>query len=115
MSGVNLGGCCMCSGPGARNILMLHRRAPVAGHGWGCAQCGLPPDGAAAVLCDECLDLYAEKPDLLEFCCRGYPAIDGRIAIADLPPGDFDHDMSKHEQDERDRQIAESGAEADRG
>jgi hypothetical protein len=42
----DLGPCCGCRGKGgARNIVMLDRRAPIAGRGWGCAQCGLPADG----------------------------------------------------------------------
>jgi hypothetical protein len=92
----NLGPCCMCSGPDASNILMLERRAAVPGHGWGCFVCGLPCDGAVAVLCNDCLELYSEKPDLLGFCCRGYPATEGRCAIADLPEGAFRHDDAKH-------------------
>jgi hypothetical protein len=34
---------------------MLSLRAPVAGTGWGCAVCGLPMDGAIALLCEDCL------------------------------------------------------------
>jgi hypothetical protein len=86
----------MCSGPHAVNIIMLPRRAPIKGHGWGCMQCGLPADGASAVVCNACMELYEEKPDLLAYCCRGYPKTEGRIAIADLPEGEFDHDKAKH-------------------
>jgi hypothetical protein len=71
----------------------FERRPPEpAGHGWGCIVCGLPPDGAYAVLCDTCADRYAEDPAILTTACAGYP-VEGRVAIADLPPGPFDHDL----------------------
>ena len=92
-----LGPCCMCERPdGVRNIVILHRRNAVPGHGWGCFVCGLPPDGASAVLCDLCADIYQADNSLLTTACRGYPGSDGRIAIAELPPGSFDHDRAKH-------------------
>ncbi len=54
---VDLGRCCACHkvGSSVRNVLHLNRRAPVAGTGWGCGLCGLPRDGALAVLCDQCM------------------------------------------------------------
>jgi hypothetical protein len=91
-----LGPCCMCGGPDAINIITLDRRSAIPGHGWGCYVCGLPPDGASAVVCTPCLELYQEKQDLLQFCCRGYPATEGRIPIADLPEGKFAHDEARH-------------------
>lgn len=58
----DLGACCACGdcGPQVRNILALQRRAPTPGTGWGCFRCGLPPDGAIAVVCDACLAAKAE-------------------------------------------------------
>ena len=97
---LDLGPCCMCTGPGAINLVMLRRRAPVAGHGWGCVVCNLPADGATAVLCGDCMDIYQDNPDLLGFCCRGYPKTEGRIALGDLPEGVFDHDNAKHLEEE---------------
>jgi hypothetical protein len=53
----DLGPCCGCEVTtlGACNIVMLDKKAPVAGAGWGCLVCELPHDGAVAVLCDACL------------------------------------------------------------
>ncbi len=93
----DLGPCCICEKTqGVRNIIMLSRRGVVSGHGWGCAQCDLPADGALAVLCDECTAEFQVDESVLKTACRGYPATEGRIAIADLPPGEFDHDPAKH-------------------
>jgi hypothetical protein len=95
-----LGPCCMCEATeGVRNILMLSRRGVVKGHGWGCVECDLPTDGAIVVLCDACLAIYQADESALRFACRGYPASEGRVPIADLPPGVFDHDESKHKEE----------------
>ncbi len=89
-----LGSCCACGQvkPGMRTIVMLDRRAPVSGFGWGCAVCGLAPDGAVAVVCDGCYD--AQAP-LRAVCARG-PGEDLRVLLADLPDTRFQHDLTKH-------------------
>lgn len=93
----DLGPCCRCeTRAGVRNIVMLDRRCAVPGHGWGCVVCGLPPDGASAVLCDDCLAKWQDDESRLTIACRGYPGEDGRIAIAELPAGRFAHDMARH-------------------
>ena len=88
-----LGPCCVCgtTGETVRNIMMLNKRAPTPGYGWACFQCGLPPDGAIAVLCDGCLEANAK----ITHICDGYPAEGKRVPL-DLSAPDFDHDMSKH-------------------
>ena len=49
----DLGPCCCCGGTErVRDIVMLSRKAPVPGTGWGCVVCGLPNDGASYVCCD---------------------------------------------------------------
>jgi hypothetical protein len=90
---IDLGPCCACSktGPDVRNILMLQKKCPTPGKGWGCFQCGLPPDGAIAVLCDTCLETHAT----LRFACRGFPATDGRIPIGELT-GKHKHNLASH-------------------
>ena len=90
---MDLGACCACEATGAtvRNIIMLDKRAPVSGTGWGCVQCRLPFDGAVYVLCDECLDAKREPKDV----CRGYPGEGARVSIATVTEP-FEHDMSKH-------------------
>jgi hypothetical protein len=90
----DLGPCCHCqkTGPTVRNVVMLAQRAPVPGTGWGCFQCGLPLDGAVAVLCDECLE--ASLPML--FVCVGRPGEGKRMPIEGLTNEVFDHDLSRH-------------------
>ena len=100
MSEIDLGPCCVCeTTQGVRNLLMLEKRSPVAGQGWGCFTCGLASDGATAVLCDECL----RKP--LKFACRGHGK--GRIPI-DLLEGYHLHDLSKHVELHRDPEYLHS-------
>jgi len=69
-----------------RNVILLTKLAPISGRGWGCIVCGLPPNGAVAVVCDACLEANAP----LRFACRGRPGSDGRVPIEELA-GDFDH------------------------
>ncbi len=92
----NLGSCCACgkTGPDVRNVVLLRRRSPIPGHGWGCLTCGLPSDGASAVVCDACMD--ADGDVVLKKACRGYPATEGRVPIEELGDEVFDHDLSKH-------------------
>lgn len=93
MDNPDLGPCCVCEVEGAqvRNIIMLNKLSPIPGKGWGCFACGLPQNGAVAVVCDDCLDHGRE----LKFACRGYPGEDGRVPIEELV-GEFDHNVLKH-------------------
>jgi hypothetical protein len=101
----DLGPCCICerTGSSVKNILLLNKRSPILGHGWGCFQCGLLSDGATAVVCDRCLgpvDRHTGIPTTspaarLRFACRGFPRTDGRIPIDELI-GEFRHDRSRH-------------------
>lgn len=98
---LDLGSCCICGGTEAvNNIVLLDRRAPIAGHGWCCFVCNLPADGAYAVLCDRCLPDYRTGKTALLFVCRGHPAEDGRAAFKDLSAEPFEHDMAKHAADD---------------
>lgn len=93
-----LGTCCGCGrADGVRNIVMLDRRGPSPGKGWGCVVCGLPSDGAVAVFCDECCRDGTGEP---RFVCLGYPASGQRMPIADLPFQVFEHDEEKHRLDD---------------
>lgn len=81
--------CCSCGGAeGVRNVMMMNRRAPQPGKGWGCVVCHLPADGAVAVLCDDCVN--GEK--IIKFVCAGYATEDGRVPWDALAPDHFDHD-----------------------
>jgi hypothetical protein len=96
----DLGPCCICeTTQGVSAIVMLGRRCAVPGHGWGCFVCGLPPDGAYAVLCDPCVDTW-QGDGALRFACRGYPAQDGRIPISELSSEPFEHNEARHRADE---------------
>jgi hypothetical protein len=90
----DLGPCCACEkrGPDVRNIICLHKLAPVPGTGWGCFQCGLPMNGAIVVLCDDCLERN-QKP---RFVCDGRAGEGKRLPIGQLSADPFEHDMSKH-------------------
>ena len=96
----DFGACCVCeTTEGVRNMILLDKRAQVSGHGWGCFVCGLATDGANAVLCDPCLERFREDQSVLTMACRGYPASDGRVAIAELEP--FTHNEWLHREPQR--------------
>ena len=82
-----------------RNIVMLGKRNPYA-HGWGCFQCGLPAEGASAVVCDECIKRYGDNLEAsLRYFCKpdGHDYMSGRAPIAELQDQPiWKHDMSKH-------------------
>lgn len=90
---INMGQCCACNKPGrsVRNLVMIKKRAPVPGSGWGCLVCDLPNDGALAVVCDACLDGNVAPVYAIE----GYAEGKRRMLVADLD-GVFDHDRAKH-------------------
>lgn len=92
MADAGLGTCCACEGTAfVRNIVMLPWRSPTPGHGWACLVCGLPNDGAVAVVCDTCMDRNTRFP----VACRGYPASEGRIPMSELTEK-FEHDKDQH-------------------
>jgi hypothetical protein len=93
MDDLDLGACCACRtrGPTVRNIMMLPRLAPLKGSGWGCMVCGLPRDGAIAVVCDACME--AKQP-ILDVCV-GYAKRDERVSI-EAVEGLFQHDLAMH-------------------
>ncbi len=94
----NLGTCCGCGGfENVRNVIMLNKKQPAAGKGWGCFTCGLPCDGAVAVLCDLCLELAEQSDTAIKFACVGYPKDNERIAV-DLLAEPHEHDLSKHQE-----------------
>jgi len=92
----DLGSCCVCEvrGPQVRNVVMLNKRHPdpIPRFGcWGCFQCGLPCEGAVAVLCDDCV----RHQRTVRFACSGPAGLDRRIPIERLTEP-FLHDESKH-------------------
>ena len=97
---ISLGTCCVCgkNDETVRNIVALHRLAPIAGTGWGCAICGLGADGALAVLCDECIEGKENPIPKLRWVVSGWVNDGGRIAIEDAPTESFEHDEVQHTQ-----------------
>lgn len=93
-TGFNFHTCCACgeAGPSVRNILMVDRLAPTPGRGWGCLTCGLPLNGALAVVCDACLEIGAAP----QFVCTGYPTQPERTPLSELRPGLFGHVLRLH-------------------
>src|SRR5260370_14632278 len=92
----DLGPCCVCeTRVGVTNIMMLDRRAPVPGTGWGCVVCGLPADGAVAVLCDGCLELV-EAGAMPIFVCSGYAKDGVRVPVTELSGVPFVHNEAAH-------------------
>ena len=98
------GPCCRCgtTATAVDTIIMLPFQAPIAGHGWGCLQCGLPPDGAIAVVCDACAqfladaDWHAADLSLLESVCSGAVADGQRMRRAHFRAVRFAHDRLQH-------------------
>lgn len=92
--GEDYGPCCACSlvrRGVVRNVVTLNKPAPIPGTGWGCVICGLPMDGALAVLCDGCIRSNAAPM----FAVYGYLQDGRRIRIMDLS-GEWDHRMEFH-------------------
>jgi len=84
--------CCCCGSTVGFviHIVTMNLLAPQPGKGWGCATCGLPNDGAIAILCKSC---HGFKP---RFACDGYAAECKRVPVESLSPDIFDHDLTKH-------------------
>lgn len=99
----SLGPCCICGGTRrVRNVIELDKKSPTAGRGWGCLVCGLPLDGAVAVVCDYCFEEHTKKSTVphslvfaLKFACKGYPATDGRVSFKELV-GSHEHNLQFH-------------------
>lgn len=94
MTDFDFGPCCACgqARDDVRNMICLNRLSPTPGAGWQCFQCGLPANGAVAVLCDPCLEAGAE----IRFVCAGDPAGGGRVPLAELSEKKFKHRMELH-------------------
>lgn len=90
------GPCCICGKEDetVRNIAFLSKKAPVPGTGWGCVQCDLPPDGAVAIVCDECND-GTHTADEIKHAVDGFLTEKKRIPVIDLE-GSHEHDVRKH-------------------
>ena len=92
------GPCCACEKAGPhRNIVMMHFTSPIEGVGWGCVICGLPADGAVAVLCDDCIEEGRQhQGDEIKSVVLGYPENGERIGVDEYQHRDFDHSPDLH-------------------
>jgi len=94
--------CCACGQRkrGVRNVMCLHKKAPIRGTGWGCAACGLPPDGALAIVCDDCIgENWKEGQPLkneIKYACVGYVEQSTKRIPVDELQGVHEHDPTKH-------------------
>ena len=93
----DLGPCCCCEkniegGDFHINIVMLNKKAPVPGTGWGCVICKIPSDGAMYVCCDECLRAEREP----KFVIDGYAREKRRKPIEELSDEPFGHEDKFH-------------------
>ncbi|WP_445630416.1 hypothetical protein [Nostoc sp. DSM 114167] len=95
---LDLGACCGCGTTNSlvRNILTLHKKALVPGTGWECFICGIPANGAIAVICDDCLAQLEEGKEVLKQAVYGDVLGKQRCDIAQLTE-DFDHKNIPHE------------------
>jgi len=91
---LDFGPCCACEkeDPTVRNVLLLPRKAPVPGTGWGCAVCNLPPDGLVCVICDDCLkEKKQPRFAILDLATKKL-----RIPMEQISTEPFDHDIQAH-------------------
>jgi len=79
-----------------RAIGMVHKKAPIAGTGWGCFQCGLPNDGAMAIACDACVESGLTSTQNPREVCAGKPGESALRVMYNELGESFDHDESKH-------------------
>ena len=89
------GPCCICeSETDVLNIIQLDYKVK-SESGWGCIVCGVPAEGAVAIVCDPCFEKYSDTiEDEIRFLMDGrerripVPPIEGRIP--------HEHDLSRH-------------------
>jgi hypothetical protein len=94
MDAPDLGPCCCCGGcEEVNNVVMLPWKGSVSGTGWGCAQCGLPNDGAVCVVCDACLVANAAP----QFAVKGWITQHDREPLVLIKFGSpHSHDLRYH-------------------
>ena len=94
----NYGMCCVCEAPNADpNFFQMDYKVPeTVETKWGCLKCGLPIEGAIAVVCDGCLRKHG--PDAIDDHIKFL--MDGRDRRIPVPPPEeripHDHDYTKH-------------------
>lgn len=90
------GSCCICeSTRNVNNLIQLDYKVESAS-GWGCVQCGLKMEGAIAIVCDTCIELYGKQSDFkdkIKFLMNGIKRIPVLPVEKRVP---HEHDLSRH-------------------
>lgn len=87
--------CCACEKQDASvcNVVCMPFKGPIGFAGWGCFVCDLEPNGAVAILCNDCINAGAEP----RFIAGGKFASDGvLVPLEGFERKPFDHNWSKH-------------------
>ena len=90
------GCCCICeSTQNVNNLIQLDYKVE-SESGWGCVRCGLPAEGAIAIVCDACIDKHGKSEDLedkIKLLMNGIKRIPAP-PVSDRVP--HEHDLSRH-------------------
>lgn len=91
---LDIGPCCACGNKitGTNNIICLDFQSPTGDWGWSCFGCGLPPAGATAVICDDCLQANTD----VRWLITGRPTDKQRVPMDQVEQIPFKHNLSKH-------------------
>ncbi|MEH2164545.1 MAG: hypothetical protein V7K38_26715 [Nostoc sp.] len=94
---LDLGACCGCGTRHSRvqNILTLQKKALIPGTGWSCFVCGIPADGAIAIVCDNCLAQIEDGKQILKQAVYG-DVLDKKRCDINLLTEDFRHKDIPH-------------------
>lgn len=89
--------CCACGElrEDVHNVVCLPVKAPIPGTGWGCVECGLPADGALALVCDSCALRPDDEQRAVEFAYNG-PVGGPELVQVKWLTGQWQHDLTKH-------------------
>jgi hypothetical protein len=75
-------------------LVHVSRLAPTPGTGWGCDGCGLPNNGAVALICDPCRALG--NAVVIRDVCTAVANRSGRTPIELVERTAFDHRWERH-------------------
>lgn len=105
----DLGPCCSClkADCRARILVFIPRQGSTPGRGWGCLTCGLPPEGAFAVVCDPCARRHERQKNFTWTMLKTFVTLGedgsgkGRAPIDTLlTAAEWVHDLSRHPEEQ---------------
>ena len=91
--------CCICEAETAdvRNVILLDYKVVCESETvWGCYGCGLPFEGAAAVVCDTCIEKYEDVEAEIKFLMDSHRRIPVPPVEERIP---HKHNLSFHKED----------------